>query len=46
MRYLADTTFLIDLVNNNEGALQLANELDAMDETISEVEAGNKLKQA
>jgi len=34
MRYLADTTFLIDLVNNDEGAVQLANELDAMDETV------------
>jgi len=34
MRYLADTTFLIDLVNGDDGALNLALELDAHGEKV------------
>jgi len=34
MSYLADTTYLIDLVAGDEGAVKLAHELDAVDETV------------
>jgi len=34
MRYLADTTFIIDLVNEDEGATNLAYELDEVGETV------------
>ncbi len=35
MRYLADTTYLIDLVAGEERAVRLARELDAVDETVA-----------
>jgi len=32
MRYLADTSFLIDLVNNDPGAITIAREIDLLEE--------------
>jgi len=34
MRYLADTTFLIDLVNNDTGAVRVAREIDLSNERL------------
>lgn len=34
MKYLADTTFLIDLVNGNNKAIELAKELDEINEFV------------
>lgn len=34
MRYLANTTFLIDLVNGDEGALEVAKECDEVNEVV------------
>jgi len=34
MRYLADTTFLIDLVNNDTGAVRVAKEIDLSNERL------------
>ena len=35
MRYIADTTFLIDLVNGDKGAVELAEELDSTGEGMA-----------
>ncbi|MEM4727600.1 MAG: hypothetical protein QXD04_05040 [Candidatus Bathyarchaeia archaeon] len=34
MRYLANTTFLIDLINGDEGVLEVAKECDEVNETV------------
>ncbi|MEM3406935.1 MAG: hypothetical protein QXY18_00740 [Nitrososphaerota archaeon] len=34
MKYLADTTFLIDLVNGNNKAIELAKEFDEINEFV------------
>ena len=34
MRYLADTSYLIDLINGERGAIELAEELDATGEEV------------
>jgi len=34
MRYLADTSYLIDLINGDRGAVELAEELDATGEEV------------
>ena len=34
MRYMADTTYLIDLINNDQGAVKIAEEMDLLAERV------------